>query len=104
GELELDDGPLALPGGADRRPDEALLRDRRVEHPLVAELLPEPLRHAERAAEMADVLAEQEDALVLAKRVAQRRLDRLEVRDYACTIRAASAAATDVSGPGTDWP
>jgi hypothetical protein len=104
GELQLDDGPLALPGRADRRADEAMLRDRRVEDALVAELLPEPLRDAERAAEVADVLAEQEDALVLEQRVAQRRPDRLEVRDYACTTRAASAASTIVSGPGTDWP
>ena len=65
GELELDDRPLAHPGGPDRGADEALLGDRRVDHALVAELLQEALRDAERAAEVADVLAEQEDALVL---------------------------------------
>ena len=74
GELELDDRPLAHPGGADRGADEALLGDRRVHHALLAELLDETLRDAERAAEVADVLAEQEDALVLAQRVAAARV------------------------------
>jgi hypothetical protein len=87
GELQLDDGPLALPGGADRGADETLLRDRCIEDAVVAELLPQALRDAEGAAEMADVLAEQENALVLAQRIAKRRLDRLQVCDlagYAC--------------------
>ncbi len=71
GELELDDRPLAHPGRADGGADEALLGDRRVDHALVAELLEEALRDAERPAEVADVLAEQEDALVLAHGVAR---------------------------------
>jgi hypothetical protein len=106
-ELQLDDRPLALPRRADRGSDEALLRDRRVEDALVAELLPQPLRDAERAAEVADVLAEQEDALVLTQRVAKRRLDRLQVCDlagYACASSVGAASATGVSGPGTAWP
>ena len=49
--------------------------------PLGAELLPQALRHAEGAAEMTDVLAEQEDALVFLERVSERRADRLEVGD-----------------------
>ena len=73
GELELDDRPLAHPGGADRGADEPLLGDRRVDHPLLAELLEQPRGDAEGAAERADVLAEQEDAVVLAHRVAAAR-------------------------------
>ena len=51
--------------------------------PLLAELLEQPLRDAEGAAEVADVLAEHEDALVLAHRVGDGRPDRLEVGDLA---------------------
>ena len=39
GELQLDDRPLAHPGGADGGADEPLLRDRRVDHAIVAELV-----------------------------------------------------------------
>ena len=49
----------------------------------VAELLEQPRRDAEGAAEVADVLAEEEDALVVAHRVPERRADRLEVGDLA---------------------
>ena len=80
GELELDDRPLAHPGCADRRADEAFLRDRRVHDALLAELLEQALRDAEGAAEVPDVLAEQEDALVLAERVGERGPYRFEVR------------------------
>ena len=72
GELQLDDGTLAHPGGADRRADEPLLGDRGVDHALVAELVERPGGDAERAAERADVLAEQEDAVVLAHGVLER--------------------------------
>ena len=72
GELELDDGALAHPGGADRGADEPLLGDRRVHHAVLAELLEEAGRDAEGAAEDADVLPEQEDAVVLAHRVLER--------------------------------
>lgn len=84
-ELQLDDRPLALPRGAERCADEALLGDRGVDDALGTELLPQPLRDAERAAEVADVLAEQEDALVLGERVAQRRVDGVEKRRVAQT-------------------
>ena len=79
GELKLDDRALAHPGRPDRRADESLLGDRRVHHAVGGELLPQPFGDAERAAEVADVLAEEEDALVLAHRVAKRRRDRAEV-------------------------
>ena len=83
GELQLDDWTLALPGCADRGTDEPLFRDRRVDHARLAELVEEAGRHPERTAEGADVLAEEEDAIILAHRVLQRRPDRLEVRDRA---------------------
>jgi hypothetical protein len=82
GELKLDDGPVAHPRRADRRADESLLRDRRIDHALVTELLPEALRHAERAAEVPDVLAEEEHALVLEQRVAQRGPNRFYVEGH----------------------
>src|SRR3990172_3178222 len=90
-ELELDDGPLAHPGRADGGSDEALVRDRHVHDALVAELLPEPIRDAESAAEVADVLTEEEDALVVAESIRERGPDRLEVRDLAHENRLTSA-------------
>jgi hypothetical protein len=42
GELQLDDGPLAHPRRSERRADEPLLGDRRVEDAVGAELLPQP--------------------------------------------------------------
>ena len=65
-------GPLAHPGRAEGGADEALLGDRRVDHALVAELLEQSFRDAERPAEVAHVLADQEDALVLAHGVRHR--------------------------------
>ena len=99
GELQLDHRPLAHPGRADGRADEALLGDRRVDDALLAELLEQPLRDAERPAEMADVLAEQEDALVLAQRVGERGPDRLEVRDLGHARHAAVPPSTRSSAP-----
>ena len=81
GELQLDDRALAHPGGADRGTHEPLLRDRGVDHARVAELLPQPLGDPERAPEVADVLADQEHAVVARERVAQRERDRVEVGD-----------------------
>ena len=80
-ELDLDNRPLAHPGGADRRADEPLLGDRRVDHPVVAELLLQARGHPERAAEVTDVLAQQEHAVVVAERVGERRPNGLQVRD-----------------------
>ena len=81
GELQLDDGPLAHPRGADRGADEALLGDRGVDHACDAELVLQPGGGAERATEVADVLAEEEDPLVVAQRVGQRRADSVQIRD-----------------------
>src|SRR5205085_7701882 len=70
---------FAHPRRADRGADEPFLADRRVDDPVVAELLPEPLRDAERAAEVPDVLADQKHAPVVDDRVPERCANRLEV-------------------------
>ncbi len=70
----------------------------RVEDPLRPELVEQPGGGAERAAEVADVLAEQEDAIVLAQRVGEGGSNRLEVRDLGdasdSTVRRRAAGAT----------
>ncbi len=43
------------------RCNDAAFRDRRVEHPMLAVLLLQPIGHAEHAAEIADVLAHHDD-------------------------------------------
>ena len=80
-ELELDDRALPHPRRSDRGADEALLRDGRVDHAVRSELLVQAGGDPERAAEDADVLAEDEDALVVAHRVLQRSADRVEIGD-----------------------
>ena len=93
-ELQLDDGPIAHPRGADRGADEALLRDRRVDHALLAELVQQSGGDAEGAAEDADVLAEEEDPVVLEESVAQGAPDRLQIGDLAgCSLRCGRCAA-----------
>ena len=62
GELHLADRLQALDRGADGGADDRVLGQRRVEHPLGAELLGEAVGDLERAAEGADVLADAEDA------------------------------------------
>ena len=76
-------GRMPEHGRADRGAGDRLLADRRVDDPLVAELLDQAEVDAERAAEPsldADVLADQEDRLVaahlLGDRLAQRLADR----------------------------
>ena len=63
-ELHLDDRPEAAHGHADREADDAGLGQRRVEAALLAEVAGQPVGDAEDAAERADVLAEDEHALV----------------------------------------
>ena len=79
GELHLGDRPQAHHRGAGRAADDRRLRERRVDHAPGAELLLEALRHLERAAVDADVLADQEDALVVLHLLAEAVADRLEV-------------------------
>ena len=90
--LQLDDRPLAHPRGADRCADEALLRDRGVHHPALAELLDQARCDAEGTTEDADILPEQEHALVVAHCVLKCRADRFEVRDRPRRTLARAAA------------
>ena len=68
---ELDDGSQATEGGSDARADEDRFRDGRVLNAVLAELVDEALGDAVGAAVEADVLAHQEDALVVEERFAQ---------------------------------
>ncbi len=76
-ELHLDDGTVAGQAHADREPDDARLGERRVEAPVVTELLRQTVGDAEHAAERADVLTEHEHIVVLAHAVAQRLIEGL---------------------------
>ena len=62
GELDLGDGHEAVERHADGGADDAALGERRVDDAVVAELVAEPLRDAEDAADLADVLAQDDDA------------------------------------------
>jgi len=77
-ELNLDDRAEAIQRHADRHADDASLRERRVEHALRAVLLLQPLCHAEHAAEVADIFAEDHRALVALHVQVQRLVQRLE--------------------------
>ncbi len=57
GELDLGHGLQAVHAHADCGGDDAALRDRGVEHAVLAVLALQPLGHAEHAAEVADILA-----------------------------------------------
>src|SRR3954469_6421979 len=59
-ELELGDGPHAHQRRAARRADYRRLRDGRVYHAPLAELVEQPVRHLERAAVSPYVLADEE--------------------------------------------
>lgn len=76
-ELDLGDGLHALEGGADGEPDDALLAQRRVEHPVVAKLAREVHGAAEDAAE-GNVLAEEQHAGVCPQGVREGGVDGLE--------------------------
>jgi hypothetical protein len=60
-ELDLADRPVAADGQTDSGADDAGLGQRGVDHPLVAEVLLEPVGDPEDAAELADVLAHDDD-------------------------------------------
>ena len=76
-ELHLGDRahPTSCAGAA---ADDRDLGQGRIDHAPLAELVLEALRHLERAAEGADVLADQEHALVVAQLLAEAVGDRLE--------------------------
>ena len=75
-EHDLDDGPQAVDGGAERGPGERELRDRRVEDALGAVLLVQARRHREHAAGDGDVLAEEDHPVVGGERLVERLAER----------------------------
>ncbi len=79
-ELDLHDRPVAAQGETDRGADDAGLRERRVHHPVGAEVLGQAVGHAEHPAEGADVLAHEHDLLVALQGLAHARVDRLGER------------------------
>ena len=79
-ELDLAHRPEPAHREADRGADDAGFGQRRVEDALLAELGLQPLGHAEHSAELADVLAHEEHAVVLAHRAPQPRAERAAER------------------------
>ena len=79
--LDLGDRHEAGHAGAERQPEDRLLVEQRVEHPLAAGPLLQPAGHAVHAALGADVLAEHEHPAVGAEQVAERPVDRLRQRE-----------------------
>ena len=78
GELDLDAGLQAVGRHADGGADDAELVDRRVEAAARAVFLLQALRAAEHAAEIADILAEDDDVLVAAHAHVHGVADRLD--------------------------
>ena len=80
-ELDLADRPVAAQRQADRRADDARLGERGVDDPVLAEVLLQPVGDPEDAAELADVLAHDEDLRVGLHGLAQAHVDALGQRD-----------------------
>ena len=76
GELDLRNGEHAVERHADRDADDAGLGERRVDHPLLAELVEESQGDAEDAAARPDVLAQDDDPIVGGHLVVQSVVDR----------------------------
>jgi len=70
-ELDLDYGAIAAHGEAHRGAHDRRLRERRVDHAVLAEVLLQAVGDAKHPAELADVLAHQEDPAVLLHRATQ---------------------------------
>jgi len=66
GKLDLAHRPQPVDGRPDRRADDHRFGERRIDHPLVAELRPQPVGREEHAALLADVLAKDDDRRVAA--------------------------------------
>ena len=97
-------GPQAVERHADRRADDAVLGERRVDHALGAELVEQALGRAEHAAGLADVLAQHQHVRVAAHAFPEpvvHRLDECALRHgspYELRIFSSSAL---VERPGT---
>src|SRR4029077_6178156 len=77
---DLGDGPKPIGAHADRHADDAGFVDRRVEAARLAILALQPVGAAKDAAEIADILAEHDHALVLGHLAIHRVADRLDHR------------------------
>ena len=84
GEHDLDDGPIAGDGEAQRRAHEAGLGDGRVAHPGMAEFLDQPLAGLEGSAGGADVLAHDEGLGIAAHLLLQGGDDGFAIGDLLC--------------------
>ena len=95
GELHLGDRPVAAQRRADADADDRRLGNRRVDDAHLAELLVQPLRHAERAAVGADVLAEHEHLRIAPHLFGERLADGFEVGQLsvASGIRSVTASS-----------
>ena len=82
-ELDLADGPVTAHCEPDRGADDARLGERRVDHPAVAEVVLQPFGDPEDAAELADVLAHEDDLGVVGHGLAQPGVERLAERHRA---------------------
>ena len=80
---DLDDRPHPAHGGADPDPGERRFRQRGVADPLGTEFVEQALADGKAAAVAADILAHQEDPLVLVHRLADRLAHRLAVGELA---------------------
>src|SRR3954469_6601564 len=80
-ELDLAHGAVATQCHADGGADDARLGQRRVDHPVLTEVLLQAVRHPEDPAELADVLAHQDDLGVGLHRGAQAGVDAPGERD-----------------------
>src|SRR5579884_3466774 len=87
---------------ADPGADDRHLGDRRIAHPLRAELVEQALRDAHRPAHLGDVLAHQEDVVVCAHRRGERVADRLAIRDLRHPEAPGSLRASETSERGED--
>src|SRR4051794_40573004 len=82
-ELDLADRPVTAQRQADRGADDAALGERGVDDPVLAEVLLQPVGDPEDTAELADVLAHDEDLRVVLHRRAQAGVDGLGDRRLA---------------------
>src|SRR6185503_19448734 len=80
-ELDLAHRPVATHGHADRRTEDAGLGERRVDDPVLAEVLLQAVGDPEDTAELADVLTHDEDLRVVLHRLAKPRVEALGERD-----------------------
>jgi hypothetical protein len=91
-ELHLGHRPVAAQGQPDADPHDGRLGQRGVHHPLLAEVLEQPVGDAEDPAEGADVLAEQDHPVVGLHGVAQGGVERLAI--VICAIASLPQAST----------